>query len=209
MQSCTEAIPDVETEDELNLIVRGAYYGHPNRLRGQTDPRQCVWHSGTEASTSEYTAPMAILPASSDGIIEFQSDHFGKQMRGDLLIAKYKGGLYRVILTPDGTAVAEAPFLFDDGADLSIAQGPDGKCMKSACHWHFPAAHSTLDLSAGIQDHYIRSNPRLARFNISFPSSQHRLHLSSRASFRDEVDKQEVPRCAFSASALIAAKVRP
>lgn len=49
------------------------YYGHPNRKRGATDPRQCLWHSAAEASDTDYTAPLAILPASVDGIIEFES----------------------------------------------------------------------------------------------------------------------------------------
>jgi hypothetical protein len=149
-KTCTQGVPDIEEEDKLLRVVRGAYYGHANRKRGATDPRQCIWHSSNEAGNSEYTAPMATLPSSSDGILEFQSDHFGKQMRGDLLVSKFKGrtcgarailaeneqtdtfdmsllgGLYRVILSPDGTTVADSPFLFDQEGDLAIVQGPDG-----------------------------------------------------------------------------------
>lgn len=51
----------------------GAYYGHANRKRGEQDANQCVWKSSYETSSTSYVAPLAILPASSDGIIEFQS----------------------------------------------------------------------------------------------------------------------------------------
>jgi hypothetical protein len=149
-KTCTQGVPDIEEEDKLLRVVRGAYYGHANRKRGATDPRQCIWHSSNEAGNSEYTAPMASLPSSSDGILEFQSDHFGKQMRGDLLVSKFKGrtygvqaslvenqrtdsfdmsllgGMYRVILSSDGMTVAESPFLFDEEGDLAIVQGPEG-----------------------------------------------------------------------------------
>jgi len=82
---CTESIPDVQEEDKLNLIVQGGYYGFPNRKRGDIDARQCVWRSAHEASDADYTAPLAILPASSNGIVEFESDAFEGQLRGDLI----------------------------------------------------------------------------------------------------------------------------
>ena len=84
-KSCTESIPDIEEEDKLNLIVQGGYYGFPNRKRGDIDARQCVWRSAHEASDADYTAPLAILPASSNGIVEFESEAFEGQLRGDLI----------------------------------------------------------------------------------------------------------------------------
>jgi hypothetical protein len=39
----------------------------------------------------------------------------------------FKGGLYRVILTPDGAAVADTPFMFQSDGGLDVEQGPDGK----------------------------------------------------------------------------------
>ena len=83
--SCTTSIPDKEEEDRLNLVVQDGYYGYANRKRGETDARQCVWRSAYEASDFDYTAPLAIMPASSNGIIEFESDAFEGQMRGDLI----------------------------------------------------------------------------------------------------------------------------
>jgi len=66
-----QQVDDIEEEDKLNLIEQGNYYGHPNLKRGE-----CVWRSQEEPSDESYTAPLLILPSSSDGIIEFQSDHF-------------------------------------------------------------------------------------------------------------------------------------
>ena len=100
--SCTEGIPDIEQPDKLHLLVRGGYYGHANRKRGEVDPRQCVWHSALEATSANHTAPLAILTSSSDGIVEFQSDHFGKQMRGNLIVAMFqsKSSSYRRHVPP-------------------------------------------------------------------------------------------------------------
>ena len=101
-----EQIPDVKDVDEINLIVRDGFYGHPNHKRGETDPRQCVWRGTTVASDAEYTAPIKTMQSSSNGIIEFESNHFNGQMRGDLIVSKYKDGLYRIILSADGTSVS-------------------------------------------------------------------------------------------------------
>jgi len=66
-----EQIEDVEEEDKLNLIEKGNYYGHPNFKRNE-----CVWRKFDDPSDDSYTAPLLVLPSSSNGIIEFQSDHF-------------------------------------------------------------------------------------------------------------------------------------
>ena len=128
--SCTTSIPDVQEQDKLNLIVQGGFYGHANRKRGENDPRQCVWRSAHEASDADYTAPLTLLPASSNGIVEFQGSAFGGQLRGNLVIAKYKGALYRVVLTPDGSAVVpetNPPVVMHPDSGLDLTQGPDGK----------------------------------------------------------------------------------
>lgn len=90
-ESCDSQTIDPHEDDKLNLLEKGKYYGHANRKRGEKDPRQCKWRSATEKSDSEYTAPMHMLPASCNGIAEFQTRHFGDQLRGHLLIGRYKG----------------------------------------------------------------------------------------------------------------------
>jgi len=69
------------------------------------------------------------LASSSDGIIEYQSTHFNSQMRGNLIVAKYKGQLFRIILSPDGKSVVPSsnPAIGLGGDDsLDIALAPDG-----------------------------------------------------------------------------------
>ena len=107
-------IPAVETGDKINLLVQGNYYGAPNAKRAavHNDTRQCVWRDTTGPSTSSFTAPLIIMPSSTDGIIEYQADHFDGQLRGNLITFKYTGGLFRVILTLDGLVLFTYLLLF-------------------------------------------------------------------------------------------------
>jgi glucose/arabinose dehydrogenase len=78
---------DPDEEDKLNLIVQGGYYGHPNRNRGSSDSKQCVWRSAYETASTRYKAPILKLQSSTNGIIEFQTDHFSKQLRYNLILS--------------------------------------------------------------------------------------------------------------------------
>jgi glucose/arabinose dehydrogenase len=125
----TQGTTDAAALDELNIIVAGNYYGHPNRNRGRTDPRQCVWHPGTDPSGSGYTAPIeANLPASSDGLAEYTSARFGGQMQGDLLYVSWvENTLHRVKLSADGLSVVSDTTLataLQNALDVAVA--PDG-----------------------------------------------------------------------------------
>ena len=102
-----ESKPDVTEGDKINLLVKGGYYGTPNRIRAlaTNDTRQCVWRSQYEPSGEGYTAPILNTLSSTDGLIEFHGDHFEKQLRGNLIAAKYQGSLLRIILTPNGRGV--------------------------------------------------------------------------------------------------------
>jgi hypothetical protein len=123
---CNTQTADPHEGDELNLIEKGNYYGHANRKRGEKDPRQCKWRSALEKSDADYTAPLLMLPASSNGIEEFQTRHFGGQLRGQLLIGRYKGALYHVALSKDGRAVVGELQVLTEAGGLDVTQGPDG-----------------------------------------------------------------------------------
>jgi len=124
---CDSAGPDPKMLDKLNHIKKGHYYGHANRLRGRYDPRQCIWRNGEqEESDEDFTAPMTILQPSSDGIIEFDSNHFGGQLRGRLVIARYLGELWTVALSEDGESALSDPVLLDVNGGLDVAMAPDG-----------------------------------------------------------------------------------
>jgi len=124
-------MPDSETMDKLNLLRYSGYYGHPNRLRAalDNDERQCVWRDPTLPSDEDFTAPVLNIPSSTNGIIEWSTDHWGGQMRSNLITSKYTAGLYRMILTPDGEQVIAQsnPPLYLVGDDtLDLTQAPDG-----------------------------------------------------------------------------------
>lgn len=149
-------IPAVETADKINILVQGKYYGQPNakRAASDNDTRQCVWRDPTGPSTSSFTAPLIIMPSSTDGIIEYQADHFDGQLRGNLITSKYTDGLYRVILTPDGLgvipqSVPPIPLVGDDG--LSVTQAPNGNLIEvrlntNSLHYHMPNEAPTTAL---------------------------------------------------------------
>jgi glucose/arabinose dehydrogenase len=98
---------DALAPDELNIIVEGAYYGSPNRNRGLAgDPRQCVYYSGSDPADADHTAPIALLPASSNGLAEYTWDGFEAQMLGDLIYVSWvENSMHRVQLSADGSSV--------------------------------------------------------------------------------------------------------
>ena len=119
---CVSQTTDPHEDDKLNLTEKGNFYGHANRKRGEKDPRQRKWRSATEKSDADFTAPMHMLPASCNGIAEFQTRHFG----GQLLIGRYKGAVYRVSLSNDGRSVVGQHQILASAGGLDVTQGPDG-----------------------------------------------------------------------------------
>jgi len=147
-----EEAPGITQQDKLLLLERGEYYGHPNRQRGGKDPRQCSWRAASEASEDSYTQPLAVIPSSSDGIIEFQSNHFAGQARGNLIVSKYLGGLYRYVLARDGKGIVKAPIVEmipDEG--LHVRQGPDGTLYTANFKQRAVRAFEPVDSTEGLR----------------------------------------------------------
>ena len=131
--SCTTEDPDPwapETRgpDELNLIEAGNYYGHPNRNRGRSDERQCIYHSGLDGSGIDWTGPIDLLPTSSNGLAEYTSAALGGILAGDLFyVGLVDGVIGRVVLSPDGlSVVSNTTFASSFLAPLDVAVGADG-----------------------------------------------------------------------------------
>ena len=125
---CASEGTNPQEPDELNIIEEGKYYGHPNRNRGRFDPPQCIYHSGPEGSGPDWTGPIALLPTSSNGIVEYTPGTFGGGIQGDLFYVSFNDGtLGHVVLSPDGlSVVSNTTFASGFNTPLDIAVGSDG-----------------------------------------------------------------------------------
>ena len=127
-----EYIPDKYGDDELNLIVKGGYYGHPNHKRAEEDQRQCVWRASDDPNTNAYTPPLMSLRSSTNSVIEYDANYFNGEMRQNLVVSKYEDELYRIILAPDGNSVipSSIPAIEIGGnSGLAVAQAPNGNLI--------------------------------------------------------------------------------
>lgn len=122
------------TNDELNLIEPGVYYGGANRNRGRYDARQLIYRSALAPTIpGEYRAPMTEFTSSTNGIVEYRAAAFNSAMRGDLVAMKWNSGLYRVGLSEDGRMITSKE-LFDSPSNtanlpnrgLDVVAGPGG-----------------------------------------------------------------------------------
>ena len=72
----------------------------PNHKRAEDDPKRCKWNG------PGHTKPLMVPQSSTGGIIEFASDHFSGQIRGNLIYAKYWAEIYCIVLDPSGNPAA-------------------------------------------------------------------------------------------------------
>lgn len=130
-----EQINDKFEQDKVVHVMEGKYYGHPNPTRAaiDNDTRQCVWHSKNKPTSADHEAPIVSVGSSTNGIIEFATNHFVGQMRGNLIVSKYTQFLSRIILNEDGTAVnpdANKPSKLVGNGGLGVTQAPDGTLVE-------------------------------------------------------------------------------
>ena len=130
-----EQINDKFENDKVVHVMEGKYYGHPNPTRAgiDNDNRQCVWHSKNEPSSADHEAPIVSVSSSTDGIIEFATNHFVGQMRGNLIVSKYTQYLSRIILNQDGTGTSPdvpKPSKLVGNGGLGVTQAPDGTLVE-------------------------------------------------------------------------------
>jgi glucose/arabinose dehydrogenase len=116
--------------DEINYLVEGHYYGHPNRNRGRYDDRQNVYHLPTDPETfGTYDGvPLATVASSSDGSDEYRATTFNSRMRGDLLVQKFNGVLYHAVLSADGLSIPRVTTLATTGG-FGMVTGPGGAIL--------------------------------------------------------------------------------
>lgn len=89
---CYGSAPSLGAPDELLRLTRGGYYGHPNRNRARTDPRQCTYHGPDAPATDGYTPPLVNLRMSSmNGVVEYMANNWCGALKHELLVAKFSG----------------------------------------------------------------------------------------------------------------------
>ncbi len=123
--------PAKNLPDRLYKVDEGECHGHPNLVRGATEPEECV-----------IDGPGCVLPLlsnlkpSTNGILEYRSNVFGRRLKGNLFLTRFsdtankKGQIARVILDGDGN-VATNGFtnLFRGDSGLNIVEGPRGEMI--------------------------------------------------------------------------------
>jgi glucose/arabinose dehydrogenase len=125
-QDCSTDGQDAWGPDELNLVTEGAHYGHPNRNRGRSDPRQCAY-SSPDTPVEGVTAPIATLgySSSANGMAEYTSNAFGGRLRGDLIYVEWVWSrVWRVKLDQNGYVAAIrrlVPGVLDQPLDVAVA----------------------------------------------------------------------------------------
>jgi len=115
--------------DLLFRVEEDKFYGHPNPYRNE-----CVYRDGSYQGVpapSNYQGPMFNFGnhKSTNGLIEYTSDAFGGQLRGNLLAANYSQGddIVRLKLSADGRSVVSSASLIGGFRDpLPLVQSPDG-----------------------------------------------------------------------------------
>jgi IPT/TIG domain/Glucose / Sorbosone dehydrogenase len=138
--SCSgQSIDDQKRDDEINIIEKGKYYGSPNFKRATffNDSRQCIWRGPEQPDSVNHAPPIMTHQSSIDGILEYHSNHFGGQLRYNLIYLRYgaERNIHRTILTPDGRGIL--PSLMGRGlqmnignASLDITQAPNGNLVE-------------------------------------------------------------------------------
>lgn len=130
---CNEAGRQVEFRDKLVHLKPGNFYGHPNWNRGRYDERQCSFVRGDRPSTVNFTAPLAMLESSTNGIIEYTANTFGGKLRESLILSKLSwsgdGLLKMAMLDETGDKLVEEPYEIYNDSGLAIAMGPYGELL--------------------------------------------------------------------------------
>lgn len=115
-------VPGKNVPDKLFLVQPGKYHGHPNLNR-----KECAHYPPSAVQ------PLINVKSSTNGIIEYRSNTFGGEIKGNLFMSKFsiqtEGLVAQVKLSADGKKeVGYAPnFLGFSG--LSLVEGPRGEMV--------------------------------------------------------------------------------
>lgn len=108
-----------EHPDELDLLEPGGYYGHPAPVRGER-----FYHSSLDSSATGYVQALATLPASTNGIVQYEAAH--PALEGHLLLQQFDGVTLALELDAGDLPVEEPRTLMSDFPCLDLVEGPGG-----------------------------------------------------------------------------------
>lgn len=117
--------PSYKIRDKLFKVKEYGFHGHPNLNR-----KECVHYPPTAVQPI-----LRDIESSTDGIVEYRSNTFGGQMKGNLYLTKFaarqSGQISQVQLAEDGSLKAKDGFVesFYGRSGLSVVEGPRGELV--------------------------------------------------------------------------------
>ncbi len=136
-----EPFPSGQSDDEFLRVVEGGYYGFPNRNRGRTDDRQNYFigpngplpsylPAGAANDPNFYTEALTTYPkgGSNNGVVEYRANAFNGELKGNILVQKFKNQLWNIDLSADGNQVVDIVNInqvSEDAGGTEVASGLD------------------------------------------------------------------------------------
>ena len=126
-------ISSANKPDRLFKVEEGKCHGHPNLVRGATDPNQCV-----RDAPGCVEPLLSNLKPSTNGVLEYRSNVFARKLKGNLFLTRFsdtpkkKGSIARVVLNNNGEVATDGVRnLFWGDSGLNIVEGPRGEMVMS------------------------------------------------------------------------------
>ncbi|RKY22195.1 MAG: hypothetical protein DRQ55_01820 [Planctomycetota bacterium] len=149
LSASTQTGGDAADPDEFLLVEKGNYYGHPNRNRGRTDDRQNLYHGIGDANQPEvFSQAIGLLSSSVNGIDEYRATTFQSQMRDEILVQRWNGDIYRLLLSDDGRKALASTPLSPTSPALGLRTGPGGAVVLMDFSKNLVRALEPVDASA-------------------------------------------------------------
>ncbi|MBX2836260.1 MAG: choice-of-anchor D domain-containing protein, partial [Gammaproteobacteria bacterium] len=130
----------VHNWDNLHLVTKNFYAGHPNPTRGNKNNKfnnanpQSPIEGPARPEECDYKEPgagdgaLTTIQSSSNGLDEYTASNFAGSMKGDLLVASFNKSIYRLELNDAGTKVTSKSQLVTNLGNIPLdltVQGDD------------------------------------------------------------------------------------
>ena len=143
VSNLADRVPDSVNIQNGFVIDPSKFTGNANRLT----------LSGTRIERdSAQSNTLVNLGSSSNGLVEYNSNAFGGQLNGDLLVAQFNGNITRLNLSADGTAATQEsiPGLTGLSTPLDVTVGPNGSIFVAELGTASIQVFAPSDVVAGV-----------------------------------------------------------